>query len=74
MWIRIVAPNFVAGAEVRGGIIIETAPIIRGWRGRLLWRLKVHCQRKGWVLEEHVDEQIAGDAGFPHGKGSDEGA
>lgn len=46
--LRIVAPHFVAGVEIRGSI----APIIRYMMGWSAGRIKGYCGRKGWKVGE----------------------
>jgi hypothetical protein len=49
---RVVAPHFVAGLVVRGGRVVEAAPILRrhviGLDGRAFAAV---CARKGWSFE-----------------------
>jgi hypothetical protein len=49
--IRITAPHFVAGAEVEGGKVIKTAPIIGYMKGWAMAKVKGYCNYKEWRFE-----------------------
>jgi hypothetical protein len=49
--IRISAPHFCAGADVKDGKIIDAAPIIKWMKGRTLWWVRKYCEKKKWEIE-----------------------
>lgn len=48
MLLRIVAPHFVAGVEIRRGVVTATVPITRYMLGWTPGRVQTYCRRKGW--------------------------
>jgi hypothetical protein len=61
-WYRVVGrtatTDFTAALRVRGGHVVETAPLLGWMLGRcdrsLTW-LRAECQRRGWRLEPLPD-------------------
>jgi hypothetical protein len=49
--IRIEAPHFVAGADLRDDVVICAAPIIGYMIGWNYWRLFSYCEEKRWRVE-----------------------
>jgi len=47
---RIEAPHFVAGAEVRDGVVSRAAPILKYMRGWTFQRVLEYARRKGWKV------------------------
>lgn len=47
---QVTAPHFCAGVVVRGGIVVETAPILAYMREWNLGRSLDYCKRKGWKM------------------------
>lgn len=56
--IRIEAPHFVAGAEVSGGKIVRTAPIIHYMLGWSVDDLNEYCRRREWLLDYTYEQQL----------------
>lgn len=48
---RVTAAHFVAGLVVRGGIIVEAAPIIRWSQNTLFSEFYRYAGSKGWTVE-----------------------
>lgn len=49
---QVTAPHFCAGVIVRGGFIVEAAPILKWTIGQPYLKLGVYCKQKGWKLLE----------------------
>ncbi|MBF0102055.1 MAG: hypothetical protein HQK77_14225 [Desulfobacterales bacterium] len=49
--IRITAPHFVAGLEIKDRIVVRAAPIIRYMVGWPIGTVKDYCDKKGWKFE-----------------------
>lgn len=49
--IRIVAPHFVAGVVVVGGVVTACAPIVKYMRGWAADRVHSYAKSKGWKTE-----------------------
>ena len=49
--IRIIAPHFVAGAEMRKGVVTNCAPIIKYMKGWSYRRVQSYCKYKKWEYE-----------------------
>ncbi len=50
LW-RVVTPYCVAGVIVHDGVIVETAPILKRWRGRSCIDLKLWAQLAGYEVK-----------------------
>jgi hypothetical protein len=53
MLLRIEAPHFVAGIEIVGRLVKDSAPIVSYMRGWTTRRVIDYCRRKRWRLQ-HV--------------------
>jgi hypothetical protein len=53
---RVVGRGFVAGFEVRDGVVVRAAPILKALRGRLLQAALDHCGEQGWEVEHRADD------------------
>jgi hypothetical protein len=55
---RVIGQHFVAGIEVRYGIVVRTAPILDwlvAWKREWpLHRLQVYALRRGWKVEHLI--------------------
>jgi len=49
--IRITAPHFCAGAEIKDSKVVYPAPIIKWMKGRTLWWIRKYCEKKKWEIE-----------------------
>lgn len=49
--IRVVAPHFVAGIIIRGGVVIKAAPILAYAKGKKYNEIKSYFDRKNWSVE-----------------------
>lgn len=62
MLLRVTGPRFVAGVVVRGGIVVEAAPIIRRFVVGLDGPLFVACcRRMRWQWETVTEPQRGGN-------------
>ena len=51
MMLRIIAPHFVAGAEIENGIVSDAAPIIHYMLGWPHTQVLNFCYLKRWLVE-----------------------
>jgi hypothetical protein len=49
--IRISAPHFCAGADIKDSEVTNPAPIIKWMEGRTLWWVRKYCEKKKWEIE-----------------------
>src|SRR3954468_14611206 len=58
---QIRAPNFTAGIVLFDGKVVETAPIVRRFKGRSRDHVREECKRLGWsisIVHQHDREDI----------------
>lgn len=47
---RVEGPSFVAGLDVKRGVVIRAAPIVRYMLGWTLHRVQEYAYRRGWKV------------------------
>jgi hypothetical protein len=52
-FIRISAPHFCAGADIKDSKVINPAPIIKWMKGKTLWWVRKYCEKKKWEIETY---------------------
>jgi len=64
--VRVVGPNFIAGAVVREGRVVRAAPILGYVIGWPVERVIALARRRGWTIERDeppADADAAADRG-----------